>query len=187
MNGKEKNNKIEAEILIDYAKNECNDIKIVLSMLDVILTNKAPETLDGWNWKIARFIDDRTSYISLDIDADIDFETGDWGLPVAIGGRENYIGIKVEDKDNLMILRQEVENISNHTTDKISRFVSMKEKPKWNCQKCGRFLGKELSSIDEIKKLLRDFNIGKHWKCRSCKLPNYFEFTDDGIIFKSGY
>ncbi len=49
--------------------------------------------------------------------------------------------------------------------------------------------GDEVAQIlkkDEIKKLLRNFNIGKHWKCRSCKTLNYFEFDDNGIIFKSG-
>ncbi len=41
-------------------------------------------------------------------------------------------------------------------------------------------------AVKSLKKLLRNFNIGKHWKCRSCKTLNYFEFDDNGIIFKSG-
>ena len=181
----EKNNKIEAETLIDYAKTECNDLKIVLPMLNAILTNKKPEDLDGWNWEIAKFIEGRTNYIMVDRDPDVDFEKGDWGIPVIVGGAENPIGITIEDKNNLMILRQKVDNILNHTIDKISKFISMKNKPKWKCQKCGWFLGKELSSLDEIKKLLRSFSIGKYWKCRSCKTLNYFEFNDNGIIFKT--
>ena len=52
----EKNNKIEAETLIDYAKTECNDLKIVLPMLNAILTNKKPEDLDGWNWKLQNLL-----------------------------------------------------------------------------------------------------------------------------------
>jgi len=181
-----KNNKAEAEILIDYAKTECNDVKNVLPMLDVMLKSKTPEILEGWSWKIAKFIANKTSYISVEIDADVDFEEGQWGIPTISGGIENPIGITIEDEDNLMILRQEVDDILNHTTDKILKFISMRNKPKWNCKKCGRFLGKELSSLDEIKKLLRNFNIRKYWKCRSCKALNYFEFGDNGIIFKSG-
>lgn len=181
-----KNNRTEAEVLIDYAKTECNDVKNVLPMLDIMLTNKPPDTLKKWNWKIAKFIADRTFYIYVKIDPDVDFETGEWGLPVAVGGAENPTGIIIEDKDNLMILRQEVDNILNYTTDKIYKFISLKNKPKWKCQKCDRFLGKKLSSLNEIKKLLRGFNIGKYWKCRSCKTLNYFEFDDNGIIFKSG-
>lgn len=181
-----KNNRAEAEILIDYSKEECSGIKIIIPMLNTILINKPPNSLKGWDWKIARFISDRTSYILVDIDVDVDFEEGDWGLPVAVGGIESPRGITIEDKDNLMILRQEVDDILNHTIDKIQKFISMKNKPKWKCQKCGRFLGKELASLDEIKKLLRSFNIGKHRKCRSCKTLNYFEFNDNKIIFKSG-
>lgn len=179
------NNKVEAEVLLDYAEQECNDAKIVLPMLDAILTNKTPENLDGWNWKIAKFINGRTSYVLVDMDNDVEFETGDWGLPI-ITGHETPMGIIIEDKDNLMLLRQEVDDILNHTTDKISKFISMKNKPKWNCPECNRFLGKELFSVEEIKKLLRDFSARKYWRCRSCKMPNYFDFTDDGIIFRSG-
>lgn len=181
-----KNNRAEAEILIDYSKEECSGIKIIIPMLNTILINKPPNSLKGWDWKIARFISDRTSYILVDIDVGVDFEERDWGLPVAVGGIESPRGITIEDKDNLMILRQEVDDILNHTIDKIQKFISMKNKPKWKCQKCGRFLGKELASLDEIKKLLRSFNIGKHRKCRSCKTLNYFEFNDNKIIFKSG-
>ncbi len=180
-----KNNRAEAEVLIDYAKTECKDVKNVLPMLDVILTNKPPNILKGWNWKIAQFIADRTSYVYVEIDADVNFENDEWGRSVAVSGGTTPIRITVEDKDNLMILRQEVDDILNHTTDKIHKFISLKKKPKWKCQKCNRFLGKGLSSLDEIKKLLRNFNIGKHWKCRSCKTLNYFEFDDNGIIFKS--
>jgi len=180
-----KNNKAEAEVLIDYAKIECDDVKIVLSMLDAILTNKTPGTLDGWNWKIAKFIEGRTNYITVEIDPDVDIEEGDWGIPIIVSGAENPTGITIQDKCNLIILRKEVDDILNHTrTDRIYKFISLKNKPKWKCQKCGRYFKKELSSLDEIKKLLRSFDIGKYWKCRSCKTLNYFEFNDDGIIFK---
>ncbi len=179
-----KNNKTEAEVLIDYAKTECNDVKNVLPLLDIILTNKPLNTLKGWDWKIAQFIADRTSYVYVEIDADVNFENDEWGRSVAVSGGTIPTKITIEDKDNLMILRQEVDDILNHTTDKIRKFILLKNKPKWKCQKCDRFLGKELSSLDEIKKLLRNFNISKHWKCRSCKTPNYFEFNDNGIIFK---
>ena len=181
-----KDNKVEAEILIDYAKVECDDVKNVIPMLDAMLNIKNPEKLKEWNWRIAKFIADKTFYISIKIDPDVDFEEGEWGLPIITGGRENPIGIEIEDKDNLMILRQEVDDILNHTTDKISKFISTKDKPKWKCQKCGRFLGKELSSLEEIKKLLRNFSLHKYWKCRSCKASNYFEFDNKGIIFKLG-
>jgi hypothetical protein len=180
----EKDNKFEAKILLDYAKMECDDVKIVLPMLNAMLINETPETLDGWNWKIAKFINDRTSYVFVDMDTDVDFETGDWGIPIITGGVETPIGISIEDKDNLMCLRQEVDDILNHTTDKISKFISMENKPEWKCQGCNRFFKKDLSSIEEIKKLLRNFSIKKYWKCRSCKLPNYFVFNETGIVFK---
>ncbi len=185
-----KNNKEDAKIIIDYAKIECDNLKILLPMLDDMLIDKTsdkkmPEGLDDWNWKIAEFIEFRTSYIAVDISADADFEAGEWGMPVAGGGMATPIGVEVNDKDNLMVLRQEIDAILNHTIDKIPEFISMKDRPKWKCKKCGRFLGKELSSLDEIKKLLRNFNIKKYWKCRSCKTPNYFEFNGNEIIFKS--
>jgi CRISPR/Cas system-associated exonuclease Cas4 (RecB family) len=183
----EKNNREEAKVLIDYAKIECNNAKIVLPILDSILTNESPETLNGWDWQIAKFIADRTYYIYVEEDADVDFETGDWGLPVMVGGGTTPIKITIEDKNNLVILRQEVDDILNHTKDKINRFLLLKNKPKWKCKKCDRFLGRELSSLDEIQKLLRNFSIKKYWKCRSCKTLNYFEFDNNGIIFKSQF
>ncbi len=181
-----KNNRVEAEVLIEYTKTECSDVKNVLPMLDVMLTNKPPNTLKEWDWKIAEFIADRTSYVYVEIDADVNFENDEWGRSVAIGGGTIPTGITIKDKENLMILRQEVDDILNHTANKIYKFISLENKPKWKCQKCDRFLGKKLSSLDEIEKLLRIFNTGKHWKCRSCKTLNYFEFDDNGIIFKSG-
>jgi hypothetical protein len=174
----EKNNRSEAEVLISYAKMECNNAKIILPMLDALLTNKPYK----WDWRILEIIEERTSYIFIDNDGDIDVEIGDWGIPVMMGGGSRYPVI--EDKGNLMFLRQEVDDILNHTTDKISKFLSLDRKPKWKCQ-CGRFLGKELSSIEEIKKLLRDFSIGKYWKCRSCKMLNYFIFEGSNIVFKN--
>jgi len=81
-----KNNKAEAETLIDYAKIECNDVKNVIPILDAILSVKNPERLKGWNWKVAKFIADKTSYISVEIDPDVDFEEGEWGLPIVTGG-----------------------------------------------------------------------------------------------------
>ena len=180
-----KDNKTEAEVLLEYAKSIDKE-NVVLSILDAILTNKEePESVEGWSWGIAELIQERTNYISIDMDADVDVETGDWGMPEITGGRETPIGIKIDDKENLMILRQELDNILNETNEKITKFISSKDRPKWKCQKCNRFLGKELSSIEEIKRLLRNFSIEKYWKCRSCKLLNYFIFDKGGIKFKS--
>lgn len=83
-----------------------------------------------------------------------------------------------------MVLRQEVDDILNHTETLIFIYT-MNEKFKWKCKKCSSFLGKEYptASPDKIKKLLRDFSIGKYWKCRFCKHMNYFKFTPDGIIY----
>jgi len=155
-------------------------------VLDAILTNKPTNTLDRQSWEIAQFIADKTSYIYVEIDADVNFENDEWGRSVAVSGGTTPTGITIQNKNNLMILRQEVDDILNHTTDKIYKFLSLKNKPKWKCQKCSRFLGKELSSLAEIKKLLRNFSVDKYWKCRSCKTLNYFEFDDSGIIFKLG-
>ncbi len=187
----EKNNKAKAKILVDRVKKECGNAKIIIPMLDVILRNTLIKDLDGWNWKIAKFIDDHTSYISVDIHTDISFRSPKqwWNSAEVVRGAEKPVGLRINDKDNLVILRQEVDDILNHTTDKISKFISMRNKPKWNCQNynCGRFLGKELVTIEEVKRLLRDFSIEEYWDCRTCGLLNYFELADSGaIIFKTG-
>ena len=155
-------------------------------MLDCMLIDKRPENLDMWNWEIAKLLADRTSYIFVDQNYEGDFDLGDDGKLVAIHDVNRLGGIEIKDKDNLAILRQEADDILNHTGEKISQFISIADKPKWNCKKCGRFLGKDLSTIDEIKKILRKFSIGNYWRCRSCGLQNYFIFDDKGIIFKSG-
>lgn len=175
-------NKIVAQDLIDYAKKERRDIKIVLPMLDIMLTNRSIKDFPDWDWRIANFIDDETFYIEVEKDYDVDFQPGERG-PVAMGAATTPIGVKINDRSNLFELRQEVDNILNHTNEKISKYLSLKDKPKWRCKHCDRFLGKELSSFEEIQKLLINFDVGNYWKCRSCKMRNYFKFTNRGIVF----
>lgn len=183
---KARNNRKEAQALIDFAGMKFNEAKLVLPMLDCMLIDKRPKNLDMWNWEIAKLLADRTSYIFVDTNYDGDFELGENGELIKVGDTEKLSGIEIKDKDNLMFLRQEADDILNHTNDKISQFISMENKPKWKCKNCRRVFDKTLSSADEIKKLLRKFSTGSYWDCFFCKTPNYFEFTDDGIVFKIG-
>jgi|ERR1035437_4118700 hypothetical protein len=180
-----KDNKIEAKTLIAYVRETYKKPKLALSVLDSILINNTGD-FQKEHWDITKFIAARTSYVSIEEDYDIDYEEGDWGTPVMAGGQARPIRVDISDRENLILLGRELDRILNRTVSKkISNFVSQADKPKWKCQKCGRFLGKELSSVDEVKQLLRDFSIGKYHKCRSCSTNNYFAFNSDGIVFHS--
>lgn len=49
---------------------------------------KDAEDKKQWSWKLAKFIDELTHYISVEVDADADVETGNWGLPVIVSALE---------------------------------------------------------------------------------------------------
>ncbi len=174
-----KDNKIEAVVLIAYVRETYGEPRLALYVLNSII-GKRIKKFTKEKWGIAKFIAERTSYISVEEDYDVDVEKGDWGLPVMMGAARP-INVDILDKNNLSLLRQEVKTFF----DNISNFVSSTNRPRWVCQKCGRFLGKELSSASEVKKLLRDFSMGKYHKCRSCPTNNYFTFNSDGIVFHS--
>ncbi|MCX6701718.1 MAG: hypothetical protein NTX96_00795 [Candidatus Zambryskibacteria bacterium] len=176
--------KNEAKTIIAYARYKYKKPRLALKVLDLIM-NGDNSKLNQTEQSIAEFISDKTSYTLAEKDYDVDVESGDWGIPVIVGGGGTPIGITIEDKDNLIILRREVDNILNKTSKKISDFVSSKDKPKWKCQKCDRFFKKELSSVNEIQALLDDFSIGKYWSCRSCKTKNYFCIGSKGVEFKT--
>jgi len=104
ISSEEKSNITEAEVLIEYAKKERNNVGAILPMLDAILANKE---YDKWDWEILKLIEGRTSYLYFEIDTDVDVEYGDWGMPIMTGA-DNPIGVEAQDINNLAILRKTV-------------------------------------------------------------------------------
>jgi len=177
-----RDSKIEAEFLIDFAKEEQIQQDDILAMLMDMLSphNNINFKSKQWSWKIAEFIQDTTSYIVVDQNVDVDFEKDGYGRSIIVGAGGPAVGITINDKEGLINLTVEIDNFLNKTEEKIHYFLK-KGTPKWKCQ-CGRYLGAELSSFDEVKKFLKNFMIGKLRKCRSCKRLNSFEILNNGGI-----
>lgn len=172
----------EKDVLLQYIDHKYKDPKLALTVLDIVMSgstefNKAERD-------VAEFISKRTSYFYLVPSSDVNVEVGDWGIPHIDSVDETSLVIDIEDQDSLSNLRRELDDELNKTSEKISNFLS-KNTIKWECKGCSRFLGKELSSIDEVQSMLENFRMGKYWKCRSCKTLNYFTFDSKGIEFKS--
>ena len=168
----------EADILVEYAEIEGNlSSQQFISLVRGLITGKQDLDSNRENWKVIQFIAEKTG--AVDIDYDVDVETGDWGLPVYSGGP---IGYSVSNKEYLIKLLEYLEDKFNDTFIKINRYFIRKEKEKWVCRSCARFLGKELKTYSEVKKQLNDFSIKKYWKCRSCKKENWFEINEDGTM-----
>lgn len=179
-----KNISKEKDVLLQYVSYEYGNPELALSVLDMILSGNNVK-LDKVQRDIAEFISKRTSYLSINVDPDIDVEIGDWGIPQVTSAGETFLGVQIEDKESLVALRREVDNEFNKTAKKVEFIVSKKVKPKWVCQKCGRFLGIEFLSTEEVQKMLDRFSMGKYQKCRSCKTLNYFTLDSKGIEFKT--
>lgn len=177
-----RNSKVEAEFLIDFAKEEHIQQNVILTTLKILLTpNNINFESKQWNQEIAKFIQNSMLYITVKQNVSVDFNRIG-GIPGLVKVEGPIVGVTIHDRENLINLMVEVDNSLNRTEEKIHHFLE-KKNPKWSCQ-CGRYLDAELSSFDEVKKFLRNFLVGKYRKCRSCKRLNRFEILNgDNIIF----
>jgi len=168
----------EADVLVEYAEYEGGlNPQQFISLVRGLITGEEDLRSNKGYWKVIQFIAEKTGVV--DLDYDVDVETGDWGLPVYSGGPTGY---SVSNREYLIKLLEYLEDKFNDTFIKITEYFTKKEKERWICGSCGRFLGKELRTYEEIQKLLSDFNIKKYWKCRSCKKENWFEISEDGTM-----
>jgi|GEM_PF-5609515 len=177
-------NRQEAEVLISYAKAEFEKPELAYFVVHSILMGVGAFRHAGER-SIAKLLDARTSYIRADVDADVEIEDGDWGLPVYSGG-ERSVSVEILDEKNLISLEQELDAILYNTEDKISKFVIKNHATKWICvnMDCKRPIG-ELSG-DGIKKWLGNFRIGKYKECHECETMNMFTIDKFGtIVFNS--
>jgi len=173
----------EARILIDFAKEEAElEPENLILLLKDLIFEKQNFKSKHWSWKVAEYIEQKTRAISIDKDADVDVEIGDWGLPVITGGGERPMTFTVTNKKYLMKLLEYIEDRTNDTFGKIGKYFMSKNTMKWVCQDCGRYLGKRLATYEEIQELLTEFSVGKYWRCRSCKKNNWFEIDAQGFI-----
>ncbi len=167
----------EADTLAEYAEYEdgLEPDQLILLIKDLI-TDKYDRKSGHWSWKVVEYIAQKTG--AVEIDYDVDVETGDWGLPVYSGGPTGY---SVTNRKYLIKLLEYLEDKHNDTFMAITLFFRKEPNPRWVCKSCGRFLGKRLRTYEEVQKLLTDFSIGKYWKCRSCKKNNWFEISKEGV------
>lgn len=172
----------EARILIDFAKEEANlDHKELILLIKDLILRKQNFRAKYWNWKIIDYIEQKTGAILIDNDFDVNTEIGDWGIPVTTG-HSQPIGYEIKNEKYLIKLFEYLDEEINNTFIRITNYFVNKDKTKWTCQKCGRYLGQELNDYKKIQKLLIKFNLGHYWKCRSCKEYNWFEIDTRGFI-----
>jgi rubrerythrin len=173
----------EAKILIEYAREEAElTPEMLISLIKDLIAEKQDFKARYWSWKVIEYIDQKTGAVSVDMDADADVETGDWGLPVIVSGGSWPVGYEIRNKKYLIKLLEYIENQVHDVFLSISKYFIHKDNPKWVCQSCGRYLGKRLTTYEEIQKLLTKFSIGQYWRCRSCKKNNWFEIDAQGFI-----
>lgn len=178
----------EARVLADFAREEAGiEPKMLILLIKDLISERQNTTAEYWSWQVIEYIEQKTGAVEVKNDYDVNTEISEWGLPVIVSAGSRPLNYKVKNQKYLIKLLEYLDEKENYTFVRISKYFAGKDKPKWVCQSCGRYLGKKLIGYKELQDLLTDFSIGKYWKCRSCKENNWFEIDAQGFIhFLSG-